>query len=131
MWIFTKDSFLSIAREKGDRRLMVRARFAEDILLVYPHAKIVATPDRDYPFRAYMTPKAAAKGMAEEVESIYYAKFKPEVKQSKRHTAYMDVWSVMYDWQTSVTGKPGIFGMGWNFQATFQDSFDPQDFMRQ
>lgn len=113
MWVMTPNSFLSIAREKGDDRLMVRARFAEDILRVYPGAEITPTPDRDYPFRAYMAPETVAIGMATEIEAIDYAKFKPEVQEADRHDAYMAVWSVMYNWQTRVTGLPGIFGMGW------------------
>lgn len=92
---------------------MVRARFANDITRVFPEAEVIATPNRDYPFRAYMDPQEVILYLGGEIGNIDYAKFKPEVKEPARHNAYMDVWSVMYTWQTDVTGKPGLFGMGW------------------
>ena len=116
MWIFLKDAFLSIAAAGPDPdKLMVRARFRADIHRVFPDAKIIATPKRDYPFRAFLDRGYVGSVISSALQKIDYAKFKPQVplKEPERHDAYMDVWGILYNWQTGKTGKPGIFGMDW------------------
>jgi hypothetical protein len=116
MWIFLKDAFLSIAHEEEHPNdLMVRARFRADIKRVFPDAKIEATPNRDYPFRAYIARELVGDTLCCLAEEIDYAKFKPMVPadEPERHAAYMDVWGIMYNWQTRITRRPGIFGWDW------------------
>jgi hypothetical protein len=120
MWLFLSNSFLSIAHEGTDPdKLMVRARFRTDITRVFPGAMITPTPNRDYPFRAYIDRAVVGDTIANAVMDIDYAKFKPQVPANEpdRHAAYMDVWGVLYNWQTEVTGKPGVFGMNWPVQS--------------
>ena len=115
-WIFLKNAFLSIAHEGPDPdKLMVRARFRRDITRVFPGAMITPTPNRDYPFRAYIDRAVVGDTIANAVMDIDYAKFKPQVPgdEPERHEAYMDVWGIMYNWQTGITRKPGIFGRDW------------------
>jgi NAD(P)-dependent dehydrogenase (short-subunit alcohol dehydrogenase family) len=53
MWIFLKDSFLSIVDKGGDgTTLLVRARKRGDIENVFPNAKVVEGGGTDYGFRA-------------------------------------------------------------------------------
>lgn len=65
MWLFTKTGFYSVVAKHGDTDILtVRARVEEDLfalqkilrtLAVHPLQPIHKTPERDYPFRMFMT----------------------------------------------------------------------------
>lgn len=98
MWIMLSDSFLSIVTHPKSAALMVRARQAADIRRVFPKARVHATPQRDYGFRALVSREAVAKALAAQVQAIDYGNFKGSVPDPARHDAYLDVWHVMHGW---------------------------------
>lgn len=101
MWIFLKDSFLSIV-DKGDasgRTLLVRARRPGDIERVFPDAQVAAGGGTDYAFRARIDREQVAQALASQVRAIRAPNFKDTVTETGRHHAYMDVWSAMLRYQ--------------------------------
>lgn len=97
MWLFTRDSYVSIVRyrTKPDH-LLVRARTAEDITRLWPNATVEATPRADYQFRAAISEDDVATEVDKALRSIRYTTdFKGGVKEPSRHDAYLKVWQAM------------------------------------
>jgi len=103
MWMFLKDSFLSIVADRGHKgRLLVRARIKGDLERVFPHAKVLSLKNSDYCYRAFVERAEVMRVIAAQVEAIDYPNFKDEVQRasgSSRHDAYFKVWAVMRDCQ--------------------------------
>lgn len=115
MWIFLKNSFLSIVVPsasdligRGDV-LLVRARAKGDIEAVFPGAEVTSPPDHDYSFRAFIDRSQVASEMASLVNEIDAPNFKNSVKEGDRAIAYQRVWAVMNEFQTE-RGRPGKYG---------------------
>lgn len=101
MWVFLRDSYLSIV-DKGDdtgRTLLVRARRAGDIEAVFPEAEVIEGGGTDYRYRARVDRELVAQSMADQVRSIRYPNFKATIKDRDRHDACIDVWSAMMRFQ--------------------------------
>lgn len=105
MWIFLKESFLSIVDPKGayeggtgpqSSKLLVRARIVGDIEAVFPSARVTETPERDYRFRALIDRHEVAYALHSEVLELDCANFKGSVREKGRHDAYAGVWAVMH-----------------------------------
>ena len=100
MWIFFNNAFLSIVDKDGDgNTLLVRARHAGDIERIFPEAIAKTGGGTDYRYRAQIDRERVASVIADAVRSIDYGNFKNTVHETKRHDAYMDVWSAMYSYQ--------------------------------
>lgn len=99
MWIFLKDSFLSIVADRDrPERLLVRARFRGDLEQVFPGLKNVTelpTSGADYRFRVSLRRDLVAQVLAELTEAVDYPNFKNAVQEDWRHQAYLGVWSRM------------------------------------
>ena len=77
MWVMLNDSFLSIVAHRSKRSILViRARRAEDISLVFPQARLIEGGGTDYEFRALVKRSVVQRAMAREVERIDYHNFK-------------------------------------------------------
>jgi hypothetical protein len=107
MWIFFRDSFLSVVRhDTDDSMLLVRARVPGDIERVFPDASVEHTPGGDYAYRAAVNAAAVASAVAKRVESIdYITNFKGGAVGADRHDAYMKVWSAMARLQRAHRGN--------------------------
>lgn len=102
MWIFMNDAALSIvANRNNDDELLVRARIEGDIDRVFPEARIDFTPEFDYAYRAMLPRRMVAEGIANNLALIPYDNFKDSIDPNDhdRHTAYMNIWFVMRDYQ--------------------------------
>lgn len=100
MWIFLKDSFLSIVDKGGDgTTLLVRGRCRGDIERVFPNVEVIEGGGTDYGFRARINREEVALVLADSIRSIDYANFKNTVKNRVRHDAYLGVWAQMYRMQ--------------------------------
>ena len=96
MWIFLSNSFFSVVQKPGDTDLLtVRARIEGDIERVFPNVTVQANKGTDYKYRAKVPREAVAKALHEQAMCVNYSNFKSTVKASKRHDAYMGVWSAM------------------------------------
>lgn len=107
MWVFLRDSFLSIV-DKGDdtgQTLLVRARRAGDIETVFPDAEVIEGAGCDYAFRARIDREQVAQAMADQVRAVTYPNFKGAVKERARHDAYLCVWNAMYSYQEDGRGR--------------------------
>ncbi len=101
MWVFLRDSYLSIV-DKGDdtgQTLLVRARRAGDIEAVFPKAEVIEGAGTDYRYRARIDREQVAQAMADQVRGIRYGNFKAAIKDRDRHDACMRVWDAMYAFQ--------------------------------
>jgi hypothetical protein len=105
MWVFLKDSFLSIVADSGHKdRLLVRARIKGDLERAFPSAQVFSLKRSDYRYRAFIDRAEVARTIAAQVEAITYPNFKDEVQRvsgGARHHAYFDVWAVMRDYQNA------------------------------
>jgi hypothetical protein len=100
MWIFTSKSFISVVQKPGDTDfLTVRARLKGDIETLFPGTKVEVNKGTDYKYRAKVPREVVAMAMHDQVMALNYSNFKNTVKDKKRHSAYMDVWSAMYEGQ--------------------------------
>ena len=102
MWVFTNKAFLSIVADRNDPdRLLVRARFSDDINAVFPDANVQETPDADYRFRAFISRNVVAANLVDSIIQIDYPNFKGSVLQNWRHDLYMKVWPIMFSAQNA------------------------------
>ena len=73
MWLFTPQAFLSIVAHRDDARLrLVRARRPGEIEVLFPNAKVQATPHADYPYRAVLPAPEVAAAVAKAAEQSAY-----------------------------------------------------------
>jgi len=99
MWVFLKDSFLSIVAHRDDPNcLLVRARKRGDIRRVFPDAAEIHTPSADYCYRAKVPRAEVAAAVQAAALSIDYDNFKAVVPDRARHDAYFACWSTMLGW---------------------------------
>lgn len=103
MWVFLKDSYLSIvepSRPDLEDCLLVRARAAEDIPNVFGAGyPVIQTADADYHFRALVPRAVVATALSDAVMDVDYSNFKAQVKDKDRHDTYLRVWAAMDDFQ--------------------------------
>lgn len=104
MWLFLPNSMLSIVQKPGDAKagtLTVRGRIAGDIEAVFPDAVVSEGAGTDYRFRATIRREQVAKAMHDAVMNLNWANFKAQVKERRRHDAYMGCWQAMFHFQES------------------------------
>lgn len=134
MWIFLKDSFLSIvAYPEDELLLMVRARAEGDIENVFGPGYKVEKSDgtTDYSFRALIPRYVVAGTMSSVAQSITATNFKDSVIEPDRNIAYQRVWAVMNDFQTE-RGAPGKYGKLGKLDREIEMLTDPayDDYLR-
>lgn len=104
MWNITTIGFFTAVRSDEDPdMLVIRGRVRQDMLNVAKYmpnmGKIEFHKERDYPYRALITPEDFGEGMKRLcMETIDYEKFKPAVaaKQgAKREALYTRIWSLL------------------------------------
>ena len=95
MYIFLKDSFLSIVRDRTNKKnLFLRARFDGDIECIFPSAKSTHTPLVDYAYRASVDASTVAMTISERIRKIDYDNFKDSVS-AERGSVYFTVWQIL------------------------------------
>jgi hypothetical protein len=144
MWVMLNNAFLSIVSPSArSPTLDVRARARGDIERVFPGAKVICLPNRDYAFRAHLPRNDVAAAIEREVAGIRYPNFKGSTVQNDRHDAYVRCWQAMADfqesrghgrpYQTTATGKgrkqpKGRKGGYGSLQSGLYDMFDDLPF---
>lgn len=105
MWIFLRDSFLSVVQHDEDRRfLQVRARIRGDIEKIFPEA-VVAEDDRgDYRFCCTLSRERVAHTVALRLQHLDYSTINDVVDDSDRAIPYDRVYSAMLDEQIARYG---------------------------
>ena len=105
MWLFSKNNFLSIVRDKGNpNRLLVRGRLKGDIEAMFPAAEVIEGAGSDYLFRAFVDRTTVLKAVADTVSDLDYTNFK-NANAEERKGHLMEVWRVMFDEQETRKGK--------------------------
>jgi hypothetical protein len=117
MWIFLNNAALSVVESNdslsymGCHRqdlLLVRARIEGDIERVFPEVVVWHTPNADYAYRVFMPRSDVAAAMVASVMKIDYDNFKNSIDYDERdrHDAYLDVWTVMRNYQQRAVLPP-------------------------
>lgn len=109
MWIFAKESFVSIVVDKQiPGNVLVRGRIKGDVEALFPAAEVSKSLDRDYLYRTSVPKHAAALVISNKVLAIDYGNFK-EASPKSRSTWLSRIWNIMYGVQEDESGEPGIF----------------------
>lgn len=106
MWIFTKDSFVSIVAHRDKPGwFLVRGRFKGDAarFLGVPAGDEKVTPRADYRYRLEANAARVQQALAQAGAAVEYPNFKGSVRDKERHDTYLDVWGVMYRAQFSAS----------------------------
>lgn len=99
MWIMTLEGPVSIVKDKESPTLLwCRGRQKETLLRLFEDDKveIIATPNRDYPYRVSITPHRLAAIVARWVSEIDYTNFKDAVsvhRDRRTHDIYTSVYN--------------------------------------
>jgi hypothetical protein len=102
MWLFTETGFLSAVRHPVEPEvLIVRARDETSLrgLSEAAQTQILATPERDYPFRVLTSRELFAQWVLEQVSSLDYTNYKARMSQTRGWgftDALHEVWSTMH-----------------------------------
>jgi len=107
------DGFLSVVdKSQIPDHLVVRSRVKAHILNVFPDARVRATPNADYQFRADINRQVVAVAIANRIQSIDYDNFKNSISNNKLHDACSKVWSVMFSLVEPVRKGSSTAGTG-------------------
>lgn len=103
MWVFIRDSYLSIVQDDAESRLLqIRARIRGDIERVFPEADVAEDEAADYRFCAAVHRDRVAHAIALQIAHIDYASLveaTPDHEDDRRE-AYTSVWARMAEEQT-------------------------------
>jgi hypothetical protein len=103
MWITTTKGFFSIVKYDGDTtHFIVRSRVKGDIEAMWPDARVVSWPDRDYAYRARIPIGQVAEAIDLAVQDISYSNFKNAVIDKRRPHDYGLVWLAMANMQDAL-----------------------------
>ncbi len=131
MWLFTKVGFFSVVESAESQPklggfgdvLSIRARCEGDLekfkAAYAPElTETIQIPNRDYPFRAYITKEKFAEAMCRASLDIDYGNFKSMIMNVfglARELLYAEVWSVMNDADKKIARRNkstnGSFGL--------------------
>lgn len=103
MWVFLRDSYLSIVQDDPESRLLqVRARIRGDIERVFPEADVAEDEASDYRFCAALSRDRVAHAIALQVSHVDYASLveTTPLEDDDRREAYTSVWARMAEEQT-------------------------------
>ena len=101
MWVFTETGFISAVVHYGDPKvIVVRSREPESLdgIAALADAKIVSTPNNDYPWRVHVSRELFQRWLAASVADMSYTNFKNRIDETRGdefHSALSEVWSVM------------------------------------
>lgn len=117
VWLMCDRGFVSLVEDRDDKDvLQVRARVREDILGLFPTAKVLDQPGGDYQFRARVNRAEVANVLADKVMTLDYDSHAKDVALERsepnpaRYRAYYATWSAMAEMQPcppySTTPRP-------------------------
>jgi len=96
MWLYTKDSFLSIVEDKNDsNQLLVRGRINGDIEKMFPDSTVFKGGGTDYLYRAFIPREVVSEAIKEQVDNLDYTNFKSANVEQRQHHL-MDIWDIMF-----------------------------------
>lgn len=100
MWLFLRESFVSVVADKEDNSMLwVRARSRSCLENMFgDNAKIKVSTNNDYNCRVKVDRIEFSRLLSTvALEDINYTNFKDSLKDVKRHRFYTNVWYVMLD----------------------------------
>ncbi|AIE83972.1 hypothetical protein [Fimbriimonas ginsengisoli] len=106
MWIFLRDSFLSIVQHEHEPRLLqVRGRIRGDIERVFPEAFVAEDGRSDYRFCANLSRERVAQAIALRLNHIDYESLNENVHGTDRGVVYDQAYSIMLEEQVRRYGS--------------------------
>ena len=104
MWIFTKNSFISVVHHPSrPNDVMVRARRKSDLARLFPKKQITKTPNTDYMWRTVVSKKELAKVLATYISTqLTYDNFKAAQSEDSPywHKFLLDVWEAGFNMES-------------------------------
>lgn len=105
MWIFLRDSFLSVVQHGDEPKLMqIRARIRGDIEHVFPEADVAEDEFSDYRFCAVLSRERVAHAIALRIGQVHYTSLNEEVCDTDRARAYDQCYAAMLEEQVNRYG---------------------------
>lgn len=105
MWIFLRDSFLSIVQHEDEPKLLqVRARIRGDIERVFPEAYVAEDHRSDYRFTTAISRERVAHVIANKLTHIDYTVLNDAIQEDDRVLAYDRAYAALLDEQVSRYG---------------------------
>lgn len=92
---YERDIMVCRARKSGD----LENALGETARRYGIQIKEMTNQGTDYAFRVFLPRKVVAEAMYEQVMNNHAHNFKATVREDDRHDAYMDVWTVMNNFQ--------------------------------
>lgn len=102
MWVFTETGFISAVTDlKDSDQMIVRARDRQSLepLSEMADVAIVSTPERDYPFRVFVSKFDYTSWLVDAVDDMTYNNYKSRMSVTRGReyvSALHDVWEVMH-----------------------------------
>jgi hypothetical protein len=113
MWIFSQGSYLALVQHREDPNLMlVRARRREDILRVFPGAKVEHHPAGGYQFHSAIHRDTVALRVVALVQQIDYPAFTESIPEAGRREAYQVASSPIEAWGRLLDDQADSLGLG-------------------
>jgi hypothetical protein len=105
MWIFLRDSFLSIVQHEDEPRLLqVRARVRGDIERIFPESFVAEDIRGDYRFRAVVGRERVSHAIALRLNQVDYTSLNDVVEDPNRSLAYDKAYGAMLEEQVARYG---------------------------
>jgi hypothetical protein len=102
MWVFTETGFVSAVVDlKDSDQMIVRSRDRKSLepLSEMADVAILSTPERDYPFRVFVTKFDFTNWMVDSIDEMTYNNYKSRMSVTRGREyvgALHDVWEVMH-----------------------------------
>jgi hypothetical protein len=90
--------------------LVVRGHVKGDIEALFPKAKVLVTPAREYLYRATVSRKVVAEALAKKIMDADYDNYKDAItdRAKDRQDAYLSVWWELMNLQRDRAGQKKI-----------------------
>lgn len=115
MWLFTETGFVSAVVDLQDKKKMIvrgRDKTSLQPLAKFAGVKVLSTPERDYPFRVFVSKQKFGAWVSEGIASMEYNNYKGRMYSTRPNfsNALHDVWEVMHAVEQGSPLRSRIFG---------------------
>tara|TARA_B110000305_G_scaffold96661_1_gene108988 strand:- start:212 stop:532 length:321 start_codon:yes stop_codon:yes gene_type:complete len=97
MWLFVSGGFVSIVAHRSQpMHVLVRARHADHIGVLFPDLEPTVLATADYRFRVVVHRTVLQCALSHYVANMEYDNFKASIRNEPYHEVCLDVWRTMW-----------------------------------